>query len=1681
MKIINDRYELKKRISEQAGTSLYLARDLFKSKTVLLKIFDTMRDVLGKYSSYHQLIRLKHPSLLEYYNYEKVWFFDGKITYSNYYILISEYASVETFPALLHKGELKEEEIVDAMNQFWKLLFFLYKQKTFIFEFPDDQLILLQKKRLKIDLFNLSAQPSFSQESFFRLCRRMGGLLEAGPQQSPLLSEYAGLLNSFRGASVGELLDSLEEKGLFRENRYAYFFEKKEWTTYEMGLSLHSEILENLYSFQTKRNSKIAFIFFGDSGSLKETVIRDFLEYLKFEKYLKIEIIMQNFYDFLKYLFDCLSHYELREDLNKIINRQFALYNETLNGQYLLNVQSYLLELLFDFSITKKVVLHIQNLVGMDDKINRFINLMLHVKHRGNIVLLFDAGMEKNRFHVFYKDPHFEIVTKEYLSLSPQEVRRMLHHLFDGELTLDPLENLLGTYQIRQAEKIITFLQKMVEKNLLSIDDRNQIIFINSSGVEEEKAYLLADDALEKRIQYLRREEKEILWYLSHSRKILKLDDLVQLLHSSQEETLSFLGSLRTHAYIDEIWEKNTASYRIVRNDINDYFKKSRIPETPRFRENFITFLEEKQADPIRVMNLIQIHVERNETRQALEHMSRLLKLYTLGRHDLDEFKAYLSRLEARVSDSEKRIYLQTQLHLMLHLNDEKGLRDFISDKGQAASLWAEGQRDLFSLYLAVRALEPFVGRGAGATALLKRLKKAILPQQEDPDVAFLLSFADYVLSPSAEKSERGAGLKDHLRGGMPWFLYQLALSVATDFYTRGDYERVRDLVGRILEGITSAEESEEGVESVAIQAHFLLGNVSLNTGDATGAQALYEKALEKARATGSYRDQIKAHNNIASAKYYIGYSYEAIIHELNKSVNLGKQAGDEASIVVPLSNIAELYADNFYYKEAYTTIAEAMRYVKKEDKRRYLVVLDQLIAIVTQMGDFKKARYLSSLMKKSAKSINYWQYLVQYYSNNGDIYYSWRRFSQALTYYEKVAEECEKHHVYNYEFFDAMLKKVKILYVHKGKKTEARRLFGKLIRLKELSRAELGDIDFEYAGIPFIQNDEEKIEILEGLLARYKKEKNNSRILKILLELSALYEKKEYNFRLYEVLTDILFYEQHIRSNFPKGYITFYQKTSLCRDILDSKKAVAQRLRLPVSRVTFPLIKKFWFDEYTGNTFRFFRKEMLTLIEAWKYDFTGIDDNIRTALRFIMDFARADRITLFVKDGADRYKPLFEEVKRPLYDDDEYRYDLLTTGIKSPRHIRVKNYTHFSSSIVTAGLFPLVDFGFTEEPEEGVLHDRLLQDTVRGLLYLDTKKYCNNIQKDLVEFIFPLVQYMSILLRYRELRDEIILCPLTGVMTRYFFLNTLKKRISQRKKDETLGFMLVDIDHMTEINQKFGEIQGDRIIKRVAEIIREYAKANDIIGRYMGEEFAVAHSRVSKGHLVELAEHLAQLIREDPLLAEHGATVSIGLSYIPDHGEKADIVLAKGIAALNAAKKNHHPVILWEEKYGLYKGKHDILAGIVTGDIALTEDIIRNIIELTMLDPGSPETFFNTILGMISRFVDYDYIDFSFETAGEAYEYRDRDIRTIDKYIEHAAKIQDTLIAVNWKYEEGKKGLYSDLIQVVDDGKVKLKLYLSSRMEKKEYTYVEANLLSIVSRLIMGHLRSLSGNILDE
>ncbi len=1675
MKTINDRYLLLKRLADKETVSHYVAKDNFKNKTVLLKIFDMYEGKPEIIKRHEAAWNIRHPNLIEYYNLEKIWMVDGNLTYSSYYVLISEYIIGNDLLAAAAKPGFSAEDCRRFLDLFWDLIFFLYGRKMYVYEFDPEKIFVTDGKALKMDMLDVEFSPVYDIAGFKRLVMNTAAFIERiSADIFPDMGEYAGYLRKTGAGDIESLLDMMKADGLYGGERYSYIYRKKNWTSYEMGQSLHLEILKDLYSFQIKRNSKIAFMFLGSSRSFKNILIHDFLEFLKMEKYMKIEIVIQDFYDFLKYLFECIRHYGVNPDLSRMIERQFTLYTETLYEQYLLKVQNSLLEFLFEFSITKKIVLHVENVLGMDDRINRFINMMMHMQYNGNVILLFDAGMEKNRFNVFYKDPRFEIVTKEYLPLDASQTEAFLKGIIGKEYDMSALMEFLGRFDMNQPLSILGMVQKLFEKQL-AYPGKDGAIRLDQAAIEENIDYLSRDDTLEKKLQFLRAEEMCILWYIAHSRKVCTLADLISLVKKGKDDVLGYLGSLRSHAYIDEIWENDQAYYRIVRDDIKDLVKTyDKVGSTDLVKE-YVAFLEQESDDPTVLLTLVDLAMDGEKYPQALQYIDKLLSRYTLSRSDYLTLKTHLEKVfDYKESFGRLWLFRKSMLIILDHMNELEALWAFVerifpeyvagAENVESAELWYY----LSTTYGRLKKLYK------DSLKRIRKLRQLAAGGRIKTEGAFLSDYFDFLMEKGESKHLSALKLAKDTAHAMSPYKAKIRADAFSHLYTSGEYEDIESAIDAFIEELTVLSVDETSFVKTLISALVMKGNILLNVGDATKAKSAYTAALEAAASVNSPRDQIIAHNNIASSKYFIGFSADEIIQELNKSVSIGRHAGDLQSVVVPLANIAELHAESFRFKEAYSTVAEAMRYVGKYDKKKYLIVLKQAIGILVQMGDFKKSRYLCTLIRKTAREMNYWQYMQEYNASMGDIYYYWNKPAKALEYYDRMMSESETRGVYNYEYFDISLKKVDILFNHMGKKTQARDLFNRLKTLSADRQTDLGDINLEFHSIYFVRTDEEKIAILERLLSRYKREKKNRKIVDVLIELSKLYEKKQFNYRLYEVCTDILFYEQHIKNNFPKGYIRFHQKTHIHRNISERKKAIAEMLGVPSGKITFNFVRGLWQEEYSSNMARFYKKDMFALIEDWNYAYMNIGETIKNILKYILEFSKSDRVTLFLRDSSKRFVKVQEVTERQVFGDEEYRSDLLYTVIKSPGMMTIRDYSTFSSNIVKAAVFPMLDYGFAEEFEEEDLTETYLNDAVRGFLYMDTKKYCNNIKKELTEYIFPLVQHMGLLTRYKEIRDEIIICPLTGVFTRYYFLNAIEKKIAQRRKDETIGFIIADIDHMSDLNRKYGEIEGDGIIRKVAQIMRDNADPGDIIGRYLGEEFVVAVPRVTKKKLMEKAEQLLRILRQDAYLSDKNVSVSMGMSYVPDHGEKLEIVLSKGVSALNRAKKEGEGLIFWEEKYGLYRGKHDILAGIITGDIAMTEDIVRNLIELTMLEPSDVKSYFWTLHGMLSRFLEYEHLDFKIRVGTEEYEYRDPKIMTIAKYIDYAKRTKESLIAINWKYEEDMKGMNSDLLVAIEEEGIYLHIYFSSGIKKKEYTYVEANLLNILARLITGHLRHL-------
>lgn len=122
----------------------------------------------------------------------------------------------------------------------------------------------------------------------------------------------------------------------------------------------------------------------------------------------------------------------------------------------------------------------------------------------------------------------------------------------------------------------------------------------------------------------------------------------------------------------------------------------------------------------------------------------------------------------------------------------------------------------------------------------------------------------------------------------------------------------------------------------------------------------------------------------------------------------------------------------------------------------------------------------------------------------------------------------------------------------------------------------------------------------------------------------------------------------------------------------------------------------------------------------------------------------------------------------------------------------------------------------------------------------------------------------------------------LTGIANRRFFDETLIRlaREYSRGKRESIGLLMIDIDHFKKFNDTYGHQVGDEVLRSVAHAIRKITRGSDLPARYGGEEFAVLMPGATKRGAETLANRLLEAIAETTLESKGEAlsvTVSIG------------------------------------------------------------------------------------------------------------------------------------------------------------------------------------------------------------
>jgi diguanylate cyclase (GGDEF)-like protein len=119
------------------------------------------------------------------------------------------------------------------------------------------------------------------------------------------------------------------------------------------------------------------------------------------------------------------------------------------------------------------------------------------------------------------------------------------------------------------------------------------------------------------------------------------------------------------------------------------------------------------------------------------------------------------------------------------------------------------------------------------------------------------------------------------------------------------------------------------------------------------------------------------------------------------------------------------------------------------------------------------------------------------------------------------------------------------------------------------------------------------------------------------------------------------------------------------------------------------------------------------------------------------------------------------------------------------------------------------------------------------------------------------------------------------------------------------MSIIMVDIDNFKRLNDEFGHLLGDEVLRSVSTIMKQQLRKVDLVCRYGGEEFAIVVAETSGENALRVAEKLRKQVESHHFPGvPRPVTISCGVADYPTHGITRDEVVAAADNALYQAKQ---------------------------------------------------------------------------------------------------------------------------------------------------------------------------------
>ncbi|MFO7915796.1 MAG: GGDEF domain-containing protein [Candidatus Krumholzibacteriales bacterium] len=171
------------------------------------------------------------------------------------------------------------------------------------------------------------------------------------------------------------------------------------------------------------------------------------------------------------------------------------------------------------------------------------------------------------------------------------------------------------------------------------------------------------------------------------------------------------------------------------------------------------------------------------------------------------------------------------------------------------------------------------------------------------------------------------------------------------------------------------------------------------------------------------------------------------------------------------------------------------------------------------------------------------------------------------------------------------------------------------------------------------------------------------------------------------------------------------------------------------------------------------------------------------------------------------------------------------------------------------------------------------------------------------------------------QLEKMVSVDRLTQVNNRNYYETHVPLEIERASRErKPLGFLVIDIDHFKEFNDRYGHDVGDIVLKEVARTIRNHLRKIDLFIRYGGEEFVAVLPGAGKEAALRTAERIREVIESTEVKGNRGerlnVTVSIGGSIFPvDAADQEELFRAADKSLMKAKRSGRNRIIFYQDE----------------------------------------------------------------------------------------------------------------------------------------------------------------------